>query len=80
MWNGLTREHISVDAGDANGFRSLVGRYHVTIDLSTLISPLVNCINNLVNASRSYRAASLRITTWYNLFDTLPSSTSPKGA
>ena len=77
---GLTGEHVSVDAGDANGFRGLVGGYHVAVNLSTLTPTLVNCINNFVNASKSYRAASLRVATWYNLLDTLSSSTTPKGA
>ena len=80
MSNRLTREHVSGDAGDANRFRGLVGGYHITIDFSTLTKYLANCYNDLVNASRSYRAASLRVTTWYNLLDTFTSSTSPKGA
>lgn len=76
---GLTREHVSVNAGDANGFGGGVGGYHVAIDFSTLTKNLVNCINNFANALRSYRAASLRVTTRYDLFNTFTSSTSPKG-
>ena len=78
--SGHTWEQVGVNAGNANGLRGGVGGYHVAVDLSTLTKDLVSCIDNVVNALRSYHTASLRVTPRDNLLDTFTSGTSPEGA